>query len=201
MRRFVIAVLCMIALVPLVGPAQENSVPREVTTKSASNAELARRFYEEFHTGDVAQADEMIATNAIFHMGGDSLGREDSKRDVAAIKAAFPDVTWQVEDTLVDDDKVAVRWIFRGTHQAEYGGVPASGNLVEMSGITILLVENGQIVEGWIEFDAFGLLQQLGAFPPVAEPAANADAPQRCTRQPVTEGNEIFDPACPHPVE
>ena len=62
-------------------------------------------------------------------------------------------------------DRVVVRWIGTGTHEAELMGVPATGAKIEVEAITILRIANGQIAEEWTVWDALGLLQQVGAVP------------------------------------
>jgi len=175
MRAFGAVLACLIGLTALAvsaaSAAQPGATPPGEEAASAANAELARRFYEELHTGDVTVADEIIADDAAFHMGSATMGLEETKQEAAAIKAAFPDVAWPVEDTLVDGDKVAVRWTFSGTHEGEYAGIPPSGNLVRVSGISILRIEDGEIVEGWIEFDTLALLHQLEPAPAATPPA------------------------------
>lgn len=174
MRASVLMLLFILAIAQLTGwagvAAQEATPPSGVASKRAANAEVARRFYEEFHAGNVAIAQEIIAPEAVFHMAGGDDDLEASKQTVTEIQAAFTGLEWPVEDTVVDGDTVAVRWTFRGTHEGEFGGIPPSGNRVEVSGITILRIGDGRIVEGWIEFDSLSFLQQLGALPGPATP-------------------------------
>jgi predicted ester cyclase len=59
-------------------------------------------------------------------------------------------------------DKVAVRTVQRGTHQVEFFGVAPTGRRVEFSAIAVYRLEEGLIVEEWIEADRLGLLAQLG---------------------------------------
>jgi predicted ester cyclase len=54
----------------------------------------------------------------------------------------------------------------RGTHEGSFLGVPATGRTVSSTGITIFRVESGMLSEGWINFDALGLLRQLGVVAP-----------------------------------
>ena len=58
-----------------------------------------------------------------------------------------------------------MRYGWRGTHQGELMGIPATGKQVIASGISILRVANGKIAEQWDNFDNLGMLQQLGALP------------------------------------
>lgn len=52
--------------------------------------------------------------------------------------------------------------------------MPATGKLVTMSGISIYRVVEGKLVEGWVEYDQLGLMQQLGAVAGPVRPARNA---------------------------
>jgi len=44
-------------------------------------------------------------------------------------------------------------------------GIPPTGKQVNVTGITITLISNGKSVESWGEFDALGMLQQIGVIP------------------------------------
>jgi predicted ester cyclase len=60
---------------------------------------------------------------------------------------------------------VATRWTGRGTHDGEIAGIAATGKQVTVTGLTISTVENGLVVEEQTEWDALGMLVQLGAVP------------------------------------
>ena len=60
---------------------------------------------------------------------------------------------------------MVTRWTGRGTHQGELMGVPPSGNRTEVSGITINRISEGKIAETWTNYDALGMMQQIGAIP------------------------------------
>jgi steroid delta-isomerase-like uncharacterized protein len=78
---------------------------------------------------------------------------------------AFPEIQMTVEDLIAEGDKVVTRWTARGTHQGELMGIPPSGNPVEVTGITIDRIEGGKVVETWANYDALGMMQQVGAVP------------------------------------
>ena len=44
-------------------------------------------------------------------------------------------------------------------------GVAPTGNQISLSGINIMRVADGKIVEHWVNYDALGLMQQIGAIP------------------------------------
>jgi steroid delta-isomerase-like uncharacterized protein len=79
--------------------------------------------------------------------------------------AAFPDGHITIEDQVAEDDAVATRGTFRGTHLGPFEGLPPTGRHVTMTWIGIDHLAGDRIIERTVEQDAFGLLQQLGAIP------------------------------------
>jgi predicted ester cyclase len=53
----------------------------------------------------------------------------------------------------------------QGTHEGDFLGIAPTGKRVSFSGIVILRVVDGKIVERWAQLDNLSLLQQLGAIP------------------------------------
>ncbi len=78
---------------------------------------------------------------------------------------AFPDTQITVEDQIAEGDLVVTRWTARGTHQGELMGVPPSSNRATVEGITINRIADGKIAESWANYDALGMMQQIGAIP------------------------------------
>jgi predicted ester cyclase len=61
---------------------------------------------------------------------------------------------------------VVTRFSSRGTRQGETEDLgPPTGNRVEITGITIERFSDGKIAEDWTNFDALGMMQQLGLVP------------------------------------
>jgi predicted ester cyclase len=87
-------------------------------------------------------------------------------------RQAFPDLDTTTEDLISEGDKVVVRWTTSGTHQGETEAFgPATGNRMEIMGITIQRFEDGKIAEGWTLADTLGQMQQLGMAPGAEAPA------------------------------
>jgi len=84
------------------------------------------------------------------------------KQFLAMIRNAFPDTHFAFDDELAVDGKVVHRWTISGTHQGEFLGIPASGKDVAWTGITILRLSEGKIVEYLTQSDSMGMMQQLG---------------------------------------
>ena len=79
-----------------------------------------------------------------------------------SIYITISDYDISIEDIMAEGDKVALRAIVRATHTGEILGIPATGKKIEWGQILIFQVENGKIVEVWEDWDALGLMQQLG---------------------------------------
>jgi len=124
---------------------------------------IERRVEEIWNQGKLATIDELIAVNLISN--GQPVGREGFRQFVTAVRTAFPDIHFTVEDTVVEGDKVVIRYTGRGTHQGAFAGIPATGKQVHFPGIDIFRIANGQMAEEWLMYDQLGLLQQIGAIP------------------------------------
>ena len=57
------------------------------------------------------------------------------------------------------------RWRPTGTQLGSLFGVPATGRSITASAIHIHHVADGRITDQWEQFDAIGVLRQLGVLP------------------------------------
>ena len=60
---------------------------------------------------------------------------------------------------------VVTRMVVRGTHTGDFRGIAPSGRQVAVDAVNISRLVEGRVVEEWVNFDAMGLLRQLGALP------------------------------------
>lgn len=134
------------------------------------NKAVVRRFFDAWNDADFEVIEEVVATDAAHHDPMDPpdlpSGPEGEKQLIQVYQAAFPDATIDVEDLLAEGNKVAVRWTATGTHEGEFMGIEPTGEEIEITGFEINHIEDGQIIESWVLFDAFGLMQQLGVIEP-----------------------------------
>ena len=135
------------------------------------NKALVRRLYEQIDEGNLNVADEILATNCAWHFPGgvDVRGPEGYKEYVAPFLNAFPNLKHVFEDMIAEGDKLVVRLTVRGTNKGEFMGIAPTGKQVVYTAILIYHIVNSKIVEAWVDYDALGLLQQLGAVPPLGE--------------------------------
>lgn len=125
---------------------------------------VAHLIEEAWHEDDLAVADELLASEFVDHTPGFPTEQgPDAFRDfVRGVKAAFPDCRHPIDDVVVGESAVAVRWRFIGTHEGEFLGVEPTGREVEITGLELFQFEDGLIVESWASPDMLGLLRQVG---------------------------------------
>jgi predicted ester cyclase len=70
-----------------------------------------------------------------------------------------------IELQVAEWDKVVGYWTMTATHGGELMGIPATGKRVKLTGVSIMRIAGGKIVEEWNEADQMSLMQQLGVVP------------------------------------
>jgi len=130
------------------------------------NKAIFRRIVEEgFNKGNLAIVDELVAADHVNH--SDNVhGPEEYKQFITVYRTAFPDLHMTVEDQIAEGDKVVNRWTSRGTHKGDLMGIPPTGKQTTVTGMYVARIIGGKIVEEWGNFDALGMMQQLGVVPP-----------------------------------
>lgn len=136
------------------------------------NKAFMRRFYEEvFNQKNLAAIDDFVAPDFVnrsaAQLGLVSGDLEHVKQFVGVVMQAFPDLHYTVEDMVAEGDKVVTRLTLSGTQQGAFMGIPATGKHATVSDIEIFRITGGKAVETWVQVDFLGLLQQLGAIPPM----------------------------------
>jgi steroid delta-isomerase-like uncharacterized protein len=136
---------------------------------SEQNKTNVRRLFEElWNKGNLPVADELIAPNYIHHDASTpDLGRgpESEKKRVTLYRNAFSDLRLKVEDMIGEGETVMARWSCRGTHKGDLNGIAPTGKQIAITGVSVVRFTDGKMVEGWINWDALAMLQQLGAVP------------------------------------
>ena len=138
----------------------------------ADNKALVRRLFAEvWNQGNLTAIDELFATSYIRYdpAAPEAKGLAGLKHFVTTLRMAFPDIDVALEDLIAEGDKVAARAIWRGTHQGEYLGIAPTGRQVAVMGTVTVRIAHDKFQEGWLTMDTLGLLQQLGALPPLGQ--------------------------------
>jgi steroid delta-isomerase-like uncharacterized protein len=134
------------------------------------NIELMERWFKEvWNDGRTQTIYDLLAPDAV------AIGQLEDQTPlrgpaefasfVERTRGAFPDIEVTVDDAFGADDKVVVRWSATMTHSGDHLGMPATGESVRLSGISIARFAGKRIVEGWDHWDQLGMLKQIGVYP------------------------------------
>jgi steroid delta-isomerase-like uncharacterized protein len=136
---------------------------------SEQNKSVVRRLFDElWNKGNLQVADELIAPTYQHHDASTpdlGKGPESEKKRVNLYRTAFNDFRLNLEDLLADGETVVARWSCRGVHKGELNGIAPTGKQFAITGVTIARFSSGKIVEGFVNWDALGLMRQLGVVP------------------------------------
>jgi predicted ester cyclase len=129
-------------------------------------AALVRRLHAAlFDSRDPNAADDFFAPGFTSHNmpPGFPPGVEGVKRFFATLRDAFPDVEVAIEELVADGERAAVATTITGTHRGELMGLAPTGRRVSVTGLDMIRVEGGRIVEHRGLTDSVGLMRQLTA--------------------------------------
>jgi predicted ester cyclase len=126
-------------------------------TGASGKLQLLGQYSERMVGGDDAAVTDLWADD--FHsnvtnrvtpeaVGSDVRGEEQLYWQQA--RAAFPDMTFEVNLLVEADDLVISNWTIKGTHTgAAFYDVEPTGEPVEINGTAILRIADGKIAEHW----------------------------------------------------
>jgi steroid delta-isomerase-like uncharacterized protein len=128
------------------------------------NKEIVRRYQEAYNRQDYDALAEIVAAdvstpNMISTM---PRGLEGAKLVHQKTLLGMPDYHTTIEDLIAEGNRVAARVTITGTHTGDFYGIPATGKRINVSGIYIVRIANGKIVEHWGEENGVTVLRQLG---------------------------------------
>jgi steroid delta-isomerase-like uncharacterized protein len=148
---------------------------------SEENKTIVRRLFEElWNKGNLSVADELFTPNYNHHdPSTPEVGRgpESEKKRATLYRTAFPDLRLTIEDIIAEGETVMARWSCRGTHKGDLSGIAPTGKQFTISGVTIARLTNGKLAEGYVNWDALDLMQQLGVAPELVKTKAVAAKP------------------------
>ncbi|HLJ69268.1 MAG TPA: ester cyclase [Chloroflexota bacterium] len=137
-------------------------------TEEQNKAACRRIFDEAFADGNLAVIEELVSpdwVNIDPSLPEELRGHEGFRRLITIWRTGFPGFHLEIDDLVAEGDRVAVRFSFSGTHQGEFMGLPPTGRQVRGTGTGIFRFRDGKDVEHRVNFDALGVLQQLGVIP------------------------------------
>jgi steroid delta-isomerase-like uncharacterized protein len=135
---------------------------------AARLAEIASRWFEEvWNQRRVDALDELADPAAVIHDPSIAAvargGVAEFKEIVRSLLQAVPDIRFEVEDTVEEGDRVALRVSVTGTLTGPGLGIEPTGRPFRITGMALGRYRDGKLVEGWNHFDLLGFFEQVGA--------------------------------------
>lgn len=130
----------------------------------ADNKTIVQQFLDEcMGRRNLDAADDLLIEGYRCHdpLVGE-LGIGGFKAQMQEMFDGFPDLAYNQAAIFGEGDLVGVRWWATGTQDGDFLGIPATGRCVTMDGLSIFRLENGRIAEEWDQYDALGMLRELG---------------------------------------
>jgi len=150
-------------------------------TPEQLKASTLEGFERMFNRGDVDFVDEAIAPDAVDHQEPAGTGfAAHLKHVIATLRAAFPDLHFEVHEMLCEDHLVACRSTMTGTHQSPLrigplAGLPITGARIEVPHMHFFSYDqHGRVTDLWHVWNTLLLARQLGAPAPDLSVGATA---------------------------
>ena len=133
-------------------------------TVDEMKAAYLRMIDEAAHGGRLDTIDELYTEDCVWHgPGGVRLaGRNALKENLGIYRTGFPGFRITVEHQFGQGDHLATRWSVVGKHDGPLGDLPATGEGIDISAMTISRFEGDLIAEEWELFDEMLMMRQLG---------------------------------------
>jgi steroid delta-isomerase-like uncharacterized protein len=138
---------------------------------------IIKRFVEElWNARRLDVADQIFSEDCVTHQLRSGILAEPALRGPQAMKEhvsgwlmSFPDLRFNIEQMIAEQDRVVSQLVMEGTHQGPWMGISPTRKRVQIRMITIHRITNGKIAEDWVLVESLGFFQQLGVLPDTAE--------------------------------
>jgi len=123
-----------------------------------------KRFYAEiWNSGNYDRVADICDPNMTFRgsLGTVVHGSDEFVGYVRMVREALSEYTCEIQDAVVEHNRVFARMRFGGVHRGEFLGYPATGNSIEWVGAALFTIDCGRITDLWVLGDVYGLRQLL----------------------------------------
>jgi steroid delta-isomerase-like uncharacterized protein len=122
--------------------AYAEEVKMSTTSIPEQNKELVRKVYDYINSGKLELIADLVSADYSGPAG--PRGTSGFINNLVAIRTGFPDIRFTLQDLIAEEDRVMVRWQWKGTHRGMFAGFPASQNTVTNEGISIYQLKGGR---------------------------------------------------------
>jgi steroid delta-isomerase-like uncharacterized protein len=138
-----------------------------VPASAAPSLALLRGYLDAWNRHDIAGAAMYFDENGDYFdsaFAGLQHGRPAiAENAIGVFMRGLPDLKWEVRsDPIVGADGIAYEWTLTGTNTGTWGGVRATGQKIQLKGMSFLRIRGGKIVYQSQVYDSAALNRQLG---------------------------------------
>tara|TARA_X000001036_G_C20498449_1_gene732843 strand:+ start:163 stop:678 length:516 start_codon:yes stop_codon:yes gene_type:complete len=149
-------------------PSQECIDLNIANSKVKSNVELYSKVWDTAINGrniEIINLDNFDKDIKAITADGNIEGIDAFKAYYNNYLTGFSDAEFNIVDVFGQGDKIVKHWNFKGTHDGDFFGIPATGKKIDLIGTTLVLMKDGKIIQEQDFFDNYSLLSQLGLLP------------------------------------
>src|SRR5512145_2695654 len=120
---------------------------------SKENKNIVRKYQEAYNVANFDALDEVVASDVLTPNMTSNMARGLAGAKLVHQKTltGMPDYHTAIEDLIAEGDKVAARVRITGTHTGDFYGIPPTGRHIDLTGMYIVRIADGKIVEHWGE--------------------------------------------------
>jgi steroid delta-isomerase-like uncharacterized protein len=123
-----------------------------------------KRVLDTYNSRRLDAFDALLTEDCVLNRdGAEARGREATKRVLAQLYRAIPDLEYRIDDAVSSGDKTAIRWEGHGTHRGEYMGLAPTGSAISYGGITFFETRGDRIARIWVSTNLAVQLRALAA--------------------------------------
>ncbi|UCJ08790.1 ester cyclase [Chitinophaga pendula] len=162
----VIPSFIVLAFASLLLPGCGRVAERRPVSQADQNRQIVSRYFSQvWNEGRLEELDVLLSPGYINHtpsVPDPPPGPAGLKPIVSALRTAFPDLHYEIQDLVVNDSMAVARVTVSGTHKGPLFGRAATGKKFTVNQINIERIVRGRIVEHWRVTDELSMMQQLG---------------------------------------
>ena len=128
---------------------------------SPANAAILDRYVAAINALDISAFPGIFTEGYIQHSGRSPSGLTAQIESARRLHETWPDIHMQVEDQILDSDKVVARCLYAATHSQTVRGFAPTGRKITFATIDIWRVEGGKFAEHWDLVDVASIEKQL----------------------------------------
>ena len=126
--------------------------------------QLVENYYENlWNNQDKKFIDILLDENLVFRgsLGTEVVGKKGFEEYFDMIIKAIPNLYHAIETIVVENNHVAVRAVYNGTHKGKLLDFEPTNNRIKYNGASFFTIENNKIKEIWVLGDLNALTKQL----------------------------------------